>query len=72
MKKRFTFEDSMEKLQTIVEKLEGGNESLESSLNLFEEGTTLALKCYKTLSEAEQKIIELSEIENNSKIDLEK
>ena len=63
MNKKMTFEEASEKLDKIVEKLESGEETLESSLKLFEEGSALASFCYKKLSSAEQKITELSDIE---------
>lgn len=64
MKKTQTFESAMKKIEEIVNKLESGDESLESSLKLFKEGTELSSYCYKVLSDAQQEIIELSEIEN--------
>ena len=63
MNKKMTFEAAAEKLGKIVEKLESGEEPLESSLKLFEEGSALASFCYEKLSSAEQKITELSDIE---------
>lgn len=63
MKKKVAFETAMSKLEGIVNKLESGEESLENSLKLFEEGTKIASYCYTTLAEAEQKITELSQIE---------
>ena len=71
MKKKLTFEESMKKLQSIVEKLESGNESLESSLKLFEDGNAIAVNCYKTLKKAEQKIIDIGELEENINENLE-
>ena len=47
-------------------KLENGEESLEESLKLFEKGTKLASSCYQTLEKAEQKITELSKLEEDS------
>ena len=52
----------MAQLQDIVKKLETESESLEDSLKLFEEGTKLSLDCYNMLKEAEQKVTELSSI----------
>ena len=50
------FEAAMERLAEIVEKLESGEEPLESAMKLFEEGTKLSAQCYETLDKAEQKI----------------
>ena len=63
MNKNMTFESAMGKLNEIVNKLESGNESLESSLKLFEEGSALASLCYGKLQNAEQKIKQISEFE---------
>jgi len=63
MNKKITFEDAMTQLNKIVNQLESGNESLESSLKLFEEGSALAALCYGKLQSAEQKIKQISEFE---------
>lgn len=63
MKKKQTFEDAMARLQEIIEKLESGEEPLDNSLKLYEEGAKLSAFCYKTLDAAEQKVTELSKYE---------
>lgn len=68
--KKPTFEIAMKKLETIVNKLESGNESLESSLKLFEEGMRLSSFCYNTLENAEQRIVKLTDIELKKKLDV--
>lgn len=50
------FESSLEKLETIVTRLEEGELSLEESLKLFEEGMGLSRFCREKLDEAEKKI----------------
>jgi len=50
------FEDALSKLESIVEKLENGDLSLEESLAAFEEGIRLSRICSKRLNEAERKI----------------
>ena len=60
MAKGKSFDVEIKKLQEIVAKLEGGTESLEDSLKLFEEGTKIAKFCYDVLDTAEQKITDLS------------
>ncbi len=60
--KKLSFEEAMDKLQEIVLKLENGEESLEDSIKLFEEGAKLSALCYETLDKAEQKITELTKI----------
>jgi exodeoxyribonuclease VII small subunit len=50
------FEEAMERLEQIVESLEGGDLTLEESLKIFEEGMKLIRFCSKKLEEAEQKV----------------
>ena len=50
------FEDALEKLSRIVEKLEEGNLSLDEAIKAFEEGVTLCQFCAKKLDEAERKV----------------
>lgn len=50
------FEDSLERLQDIVSKMEQGDISLDESLTLFEEGTSLVRSCNKMLDTAEKKV----------------
>ena len=65
MKKK-TYEESMKALEDIVAKLENGDVPLDESLKLFEEGTKLAAFCSKALDTAEQKILTLSQAEEES------
>lgn len=53
------FETTLSELETIVEKLEEGNLSLEESLALFERGVKLSADGFKMLDESEIKIGEL-------------
>lgn len=64
-KSKQSFEDAMDRLKEIVERLESGEEPLESSMKLFEEGAKLSAQCYDTLDKAEQKITELEKLEEN-------
>lgn len=50
------FENSLRKLETIVDKLEKGDLSLEESLRLFEEGVNLSTACKKELDSAEGRV----------------
>ena len=56
-----TFEESLKKLEKIVEKLEDGNVNLDDSIKSFEEGVALVKECKKKLSESEIKIQTLLE-----------
>lgn len=54
-----SFEQSMERLEEIVRRLEKGDAPLAESLGLFEEGAGLIRICEKFLDEAEQKVVKL-------------
>lgn len=54
-----SFEEAMTRLNAIVEELEGGELSLEHSLQRFEEGIRLARKSQARLDAAEAKVEEL-------------
>ena len=54
--KKQSFEQSMERLESIVARLEKGECGLDQSLKLFEEGAGLALQCEQLLDQAEQKV----------------
>ena len=58
-KKQIQFEEAFKRLETIVAQLESGEESLENSLELFEEGIQLAETCRTKLDKAEQVISKL-------------
>ena len=51
-----SFEESLKKLETIVEQLEKGDLALEDSLKLFEEGVNLSAACKQELEAAEGKV----------------
>ncbi len=55
------FEDKLEALKKIVEKLESGNISLDESLKQFESGTKLLGECFKSLEKYNKKIQILTE-----------
>lgn len=61
--KKLTFEQSMERLEAIVSRMESGETPLEESLKLFEEGTRLVRQCSALLDKAEQKVTKLTESE---------
>ena len=50
------FEQSLADLQTLVERLENGELSLEDSLTAFEQGIGLTRDCQAALAQAEQKV----------------
>jgi exodeoxyribonuclease VII small subunit len=51
-----SFEASLEELEKVVKELEGGDLSLERSLELFERGMGLSDTCRKQLEEAETRV----------------
>jgi len=53
---KLSFEESLKKLEQIVETLEGGNSSLEESIRLYEEGMALGKSCMTELNEAKLKL----------------
>ena len=67
MKDNNNFEESMKDLELIVEKLEKGEQNLEKSLQLFEEGVEISKKLNDQLKNAEKKVSELMNISKESK-----
>jgi len=61
LKKTVSFEQSLTDLETLVNKMETGDLSLDESLGAFEEGVKLTRECQKMLDEAEQKVQILTE-----------
>ncbi|MBP3731533.1 MAG: exodeoxyribonuclease VII small subunit [Mailhella sp.] len=55
-KKEPAFEERLERLQAIVNKLEAGNSSLEESVALYKEGLEHAAACRKQLEQARHEI----------------
>ena len=56
MKKELKFEEALERLAEINEKLESDEISLEDSIKLFKEGLELSKLCQKKLDEAKLEI----------------
>ena len=50
------FEDTFKKLETIVNKLEGGDLPLEETMKLFEEGMRLSRLCSERLAEVQKRV----------------
>ena len=51
-----SFEACLEELERVVKELEGGDLTLERSLELFEKGMGLSESCRKQLEEAETRV----------------
>ena len=54
--KTVNFEQSLDQLNTLIDKMEQGNLPLEMSLKHFEAGVKLIRQCQDTLNTAEQKV----------------
>lgn len=55
------YEDRINALKEIIEKIETGDAGLEESLKLYEKGIAIMKNCEKILEEAELKITELQD-----------
>ncbi|OOG23135.1 exodeoxyribonuclease VII small subunit [Thioalkalivibrio denitrificans] len=55
------FEQALGELESLVERMEQGELSLEASLKEFERGIALARQCQRALQDAEQKVRVLTE-----------
>ena len=60
-----TFEETVQRLEGIVERLESGSLALEDSLTLFEEGVRLARASQEQLDRAERRVEELLGIDED-------
>jgi exodeoxyribonuclease VII small subunit len=54
--KEKTFEESLQELEEIVNRLEEGDLPLEEALKLFEEGVRLSRSCHTKLDEAQKRV----------------
>jgi len=68
-KNKKTFEDALNELEDIVEKLEKGNVSLEEAISLFERGIELSKYCNNKIDEAEKRITMLLKDEKGNIIE---
>lgn len=59
MSEESKFEEAINRLQEIVDKLENGKLDIEESLKYYEEGIKLSKLCSKKLEKVENKITEL-------------
>ncbi len=62
----FDFEQALEELETLVERMEQGEVTLEDSLKDFERGVELTRACQQALKNAEQKVQILMEKEGEA------
>lgn len=60
-----SFEESLEQLQAIVRQLEDGTLGLDESMTQFEHGVKLLRKCYAVLDRTEQRIEQLTRLDDD-------
>ena len=60
MNQKMTFEQAMDRLAEVVQKLESGSDPLDQTVKLYQEGIKLTAFCYQKLQDAEQKIQTIS------------
>lgn len=61
-----SFEASLTELNRLVEALESGQLSLEASLQAFEQGVKLTRECQLALTQAEQRVKTLLQVDGES------
>ncbi len=53
---KMTFEEAMKELETIIDKLDGGDVPLEESITIYERGAALQRHCEGKLGQAEMRV----------------
>ena len=66
-----SFEEQLAELETVVERLERGDLTLEENVGLFERGVHLSNACKKQLSSAESRVQVLLEPESDGDVRVE-
>ena len=61
-----SYEEALQELEELVDKLESGENNLETTLIYFERGQKLATHCISLLDKAESKVEDLMKGENDS------
>ncbi len=59
----FSYDDTLQRIEAVAERLQSGEASFEESMKLFEEGTKLIAECQKFLDSSEliiKKVVEKS------------
>ncbi|ADU29979.1 exodeoxyribonuclease VII small subunit [Bacillus cellulosilyticus] len=57
--KELTFEEAMEKLESVVEKLEEGDVPLEEAITMFQDGMKLSKYCHERLNKVDEQMTEV-------------
>ena len=61
----FKFEQALERIETIVERMESGEMELDQALALYQEGMELMAKCQQSLNEIQKNIKKLTRDSQN-------
>lgn len=56
---KLSFEEAMEKLEKIVEKLEGGDVPLEKAIEYYQEGMILSKLCSEKIKNVQNKMVKI-------------
>jgi exodeoxyribonuclease VII small subunit len=65
--KEMKFEEALDRLEKIVEKMEGGGLPLEQAIKMFEEGSELRRFCEEKLKETERRVEQIIKKEYQDK-----
>ena len=57
--KKLSFEEAMEQLETIVERLEEGDVPLEEAISIYKEGMELSKLCHDKLKNVEEQLTQI-------------
>ncbi|MGR3764970.1 exodeoxyribonuclease VII small subunit [Rossellomorea sp. NS-SX7] len=69
-KEELSFEEAMEQLEGIVEKLEEGEVPLEKALQFYQKGMELSKYCHDTLNKAEKQLTKMITDEGEKTFDI--
>ncbi|HES5029861.1 TPA: exodeoxyribonuclease VII small subunit [Streptococcus pyogenes] len=70
MSKTKTFEENLQDLETIVNKLENGDVPLEEAISEFQKGMLLSKELQKTLQAAEKTLVKVMQA-NGTEVDMD-
>ncbi|MCZ6901918.1 MAG: exodeoxyribonuclease VII small subunit [Rickettsia endosymbiont of Ixodes persulcatus] len=66
LEENISFEEALKELEEIVQKIDNGQESLETAVNSFERGILLKNHCEKKLKEARLKIEKITKLADST------
>jgi len=59
MMEEIKFDEALQQLEGIIQRLEAGNLPLEESIELYKQGMTLSTDCHKKLQKIEAEVVKL-------------